>query len=339
VRLREKWNPTYAVGIGSVGFYHGAVKMKKLVMAMAIVFVSTAVYAQTYTVEEVIDAATLKLTNGEEVRLIGIQVPKIGKAGQEAEEFVNDLLQAKEPHLHFEVKLIYDAQERDERGRLLAYAYKDMGRPPIDEAKRLRNIEYETIDGNSHIFINAAIIKSGHGSPLIISPNVKHADLFKELHQEAREEKRGLWKDADIEPAARYREVPYERARRQKWRPRESELIEKARNYVSDHVKTSEKYKGYSEWWFGCPDNAVETNDVYMFQNPLRIVFIQNFSLIDGPCQRFFVTMDEDGGLTGIEDDNYCGLSLEEEKEMERKCTKEHPCTNMPYPAGSQKND
>ena len=33
-------------------------------------------YAQTYTVERVIDGDTLKLTNGEEVQLIGIKVPE-----------------------------------------------------------------------------------------------------------------------------------------------------------------------------------------------------------------------------------------------------------------------
>jgi len=61
--------------------------------------------------------------------------------------------------------------------------------------KFVLGIEYNQINGNSKIFINATIIKSGYASPMTIPPNVKHADLFKELYEEAREQKRGLWKE------------------------------------------------------------------------------------------------------------------------------------------------
>lgn len=42
--------------------------------------------------------------------------------------------------------------------------------------------------------LNGEIIRSGYASPMTIPPNVKHADLFQKLYQEARENKRGLWK-------------------------------------------------------------------------------------------------------------------------------------------------
>ena len=51
--------------------------MKKLLTTLAILLIATASYAQTYTVERVIDGNTLKLTNSEEVRLIGVDIPKV----------------------------------------------------------------------------------------------------------------------------------------------------------------------------------------------------------------------------------------------------------------------
>ena len=50
--------------------------------------------------------------------------------------------------------------------------------------------EYGTSSG---LFLNAEIIKGGYATPMTIPPNVKHADLFKELYEEARESKKGLW--------------------------------------------------------------------------------------------------------------------------------------------------
>ena len=50
--------------------------MKNLLTILSILLLTTSAYAETYTVERVIDAGTLKLTNGETVRLIGVQIPK-----------------------------------------------------------------------------------------------------------------------------------------------------------------------------------------------------------------------------------------------------------------------
>jgi len=137
---------------------------------------------EIYTVERVIDADTLKLTNGEEVQLIGIKVPEDEKKGQEAMEFLKNLIRGRE------VLLEYDVKKRDKYGRLSAYVY----------------IEWEILYGESppdlylmddiyDLFINATILKTGYATPMTIPPNVKYADLFKELYEEARKEGRGLW--------------------------------------------------------------------------------------------------------------------------------------------------
>jgi len=219
--------------------------MKKLLTTISILLIATAAHAQTYTVERVIDGNTLKLTNGERVRLIGIDAPEsrdndkarrdskrtgqdletITKMGQEATEFVKGLIKPGQ-----EVRLEFDVQERDKYGRLLAYVYfpsagrmfysiKD-GVVDIPEwvykkwikengITKLKNVGIKNPSEFISIFpafdhpypniepamLNTYIIQMGYASPTPVPPNVKHADLFKKLYEEAREERRGLWKN------------------------------------------------------------------------------------------------------------------------------------------------
>ena len=130
-----------------------------------------------------IDGDTLELENKEHVRLIGVDTPESRKnekaikdsqrtgtdietiiqLGQKAKNFTKHLVENKR------VRLEFDAGPKDKYGRLLAYVYV------------------------GDMFVNAAIIKEGYASPMTIPPNVKFADLFRNLYQEARAEKRGLW--------------------------------------------------------------------------------------------------------------------------------------------------
>jgi len=185
--------------------------MKKLITIISILLIATAALAQTYTpyndksstgytVERVIDGDTLKLTNGEVVQLIGIKAPPIdieeakkevmvtgqdletiNKMGQEATEFLNMLIV-----LGSEVNLEFDVQERDKYGRLLAYVYQKVrswDESPPDFY----------FDSKGRVFLNAAIVGDGYATPMTIPPNVKYAELFQELYEEARAAKRGLW--------------------------------------------------------------------------------------------------------------------------------------------------
>ncbi|MDP3732263.1 MAG: thermonuclease family protein [Candidatus Omnitrophota bacterium] len=137
-------------------------------------------------VERAVDGDTLKLESGERVRLIGIDtsemhesnklykdsqrsgedVTTIQKLGRRAYEFTKKLVEGKR------VSLEFDVERYDKYDRLLAYVYlKDGG-----------------------TFVNAEIVKEGYASLMTIPPNVKYADLFVKLYQEARNNKRGLWK-------------------------------------------------------------------------------------------------------------------------------------------------
>jgi len=113
-------------------------KMTKLLTTISILLIATSAHAQTYTVERVIDGDTIKLTNGERVRLIGIDAPEsqpndkakrdaertgqdletINKMGQRATEFLKRFINEGDT-----VELEFDVQKWDKYGRLLAYVY------------------------------------------------------------------------------------------------------------------------------------------------------------------------------------------------------------------------
>jgi len=199
--------------------------MKKLIILFTFLFASNFAHGQTYIVERVIDGDTIVVTTPEgkleEVDLIGIDCPEsqpndkarsdaertgqdletINRMGQEATEFVNDLTEFCQEN---KVLLEFDVEKRDKYGRLLAYVFcekqygglgvtvfsskYDLGRRAMD------GLHYESIEDINRTFLNGSIIKSGYATPMTIPPNVKYSDLFAELYEEAREEKRGLWR-------------------------------------------------------------------------------------------------------------------------------------------------
>ncbi len=175
--------------------------MKKLLIILLLL--CTPAFAQTYTVERVIDGDTIKLTNGEEVSLIGIDAPEKTSGiplggdfkkydeydGNKATEFVKMLFSSNK-----KVRLEYDIEERDKCGRLLAYVFikwsaVEESLPPIDN-----KIWFKDKEGVAECFVNAFVVQQGYASPLAIPPNVKYADVLKELYEEARREGRGFWK-------------------------------------------------------------------------------------------------------------------------------------------------
>jgi len=136
-------------------------------------------------VKRAIDGDTLQLETGERVRLIGIDTPEmhesdklyrdsqrtgqdirtIKELGRHAYMFTRNLVEGKR------IRLEFDVEKRDKYKRMLAYVY--------------------LADGT---FVNAEIVKQGYASLMTIPPNVKYADLFLKLYQEARTARRGLWR-------------------------------------------------------------------------------------------------------------------------------------------------
>lgn len=132
----------------------------------------------TGTVVRTVDGDTIyvRLAGGvEKVRYIGVDTPEVHhptrgeEPGGRAATEVNRRLLGHEP-----VRLETDVQLRDRYGRLLAYVWV---RQP---------------DGGE-LMVNAELVRRGYAAVMTVPPNVRHAELFRKLAAEAREQRRGLW--------------------------------------------------------------------------------------------------------------------------------------------------
>lgn len=131
-----------------------------------------------FLVTKVVDGDTFwaddEKSNSLKIRLIGVDAPEsrktfkkeVGYFGKEAKTYLTNLLIGKN------VRLEYDLNRTDQYGRTLAYVYLEDG-----------------------TFVNAELVKNGYAMTLTVPPNVKFADEFVKLQEEARENNRGLWKE------------------------------------------------------------------------------------------------------------------------------------------------
>lgn len=154
----------------------------RLVVICAMGLVPSVVQAQAFVVQKVVSADTLVLDNGDVVKLIGVSAPSlvlgggaldrlsekdrtiVGQMDEQSTEFLRTLL------VGHRVTLQYDEQKNDALGRVLAYVYA-----------------FET-------FINASVLSAGYATPKAVAPNLKYTEFFEDLYDQARKEKRGLWK-------------------------------------------------------------------------------------------------------------------------------------------------
>jgi len=131
-----------------------------------------------HTVTHVVDGDTIVLENGEVVRLLGIDAPEIKhttkagvEMGKEAAAFTRKLVEGKKVRLEFDLSNS-TTNHKDSWKRTLAYVFLSDG-----------------------TFVNAELVKQGYA--FIIPGFVhKYQKEFERLEREARENKRGLWKNA-----------------------------------------------------------------------------------------------------------------------------------------------
>lgn len=136
------------------------------------------------TVTRVVDGDTIHVTvAGEDrtVRLIGVDTPEtvhpnkpVQHYGREASAFTKKSL------LNKRVWLEYDVAPLDKYNRHLAYVW--LTKPGTGEEAIRQSM------------FNAQLLLQGYGKVMTIQPNSKHANLFAKFQQEARTERRGLWK-------------------------------------------------------------------------------------------------------------------------------------------------
>ncbi|MGE0555692.1 MAG: thermonuclease family protein [Gemmatimonadales bacterium] len=124
----------------------------------------------TCKVSRIIDGDTLECRLGgvkQSVRLIGIGAPETRQRpyGPRATAALKRLVR-----IGSEVILDLDVQERDSRGRLLAYVWTD-----------------------DAVMVNEAMLSRGYAVLYSVPPNVKYIDDLRAAATEAQKRRRGLW--------------------------------------------------------------------------------------------------------------------------------------------------
>jgi len=184
---------------------------------IGIFLVPPMVRAELYTVDRIISGDVIRLSNGEKVRLIGVDSPEnqrntkarkdsretgqdietIVKAGRAAADWLEEYFEGKK------VFLRYDTQEKDKRGLTLAYVFAyddihllggDLSRQLVKDFKKEWN---DPLTQGNFVFVNGTIVKAGYAQPAPASPNLKYADAFEDLYQKAKENRKGIW-DLDL---------------------------------------------------------------------------------------------------------------------------------------------
>lgn len=121
-------------------------------------------------VSNVIDGDTVKLQNGEKVRLLGINTPEMGQPYyEEATNRLKELIEGKT------VRLEKDVEDKDQYGRLLRHIY-------INDT-----------------FVNLEMVREGYANVYIRPPNTKYSYEFEKAEEEAKNAERGIWQPSPLE--------------------------------------------------------------------------------------------------------------------------------------------
>lgn len=132
-------------------------------------------------VQRVVDGDTLRLADGRNVRLIGINSPELGRQGRSAEPFAEAArkrLQALVAASEGQVALQLGRQAKDHYGRTLAHAYDSQG----------RNLE-------------AQLLAEGLGYWVAVAPNLALVACQQAAERRARETRTGLWQRSPVQAA------------------------------------------------------------------------------------------------------------------------------------------
>lgn len=155
-----------------------------------------------YVIEGVIDGQTLKLTSGEEVLLAGVDT----RANESrAVAFLRSLLDYS-PNRR--ILLETAGEGKDSRGRIPAHVtlfhldparrqdYVNRGDLYIFDIGHGEALEYPE---HPQIYLNASLLKAGHATLVPSEIDEGRAEIFKELHADARRYGVGLWRPSVVD--------------------------------------------------------------------------------------------------------------------------------------------
>lgn len=131
------------------------------------------------TIASVVDGDTVTLSDGNKVRLIGVNTPesttKTEEYGAEASAYTKKALEGKTVYLQ------KDVSETDRYGRLLRLVWIDIPSDTMNE-----------LEMRTKLF-NAKLVLDGYAEPSTYNPDVTYSEYFKSFAREARESSTGLW--------------------------------------------------------------------------------------------------------------------------------------------------
>lgn len=128
------------------------------------------------TVAKIIDGDTIHLQDGRKVRIIGIDTPEVGRGGEASQPFAFQAHKALRKLLedNKKIALTYDQDKRDRYKRLLAYVTLADG----------RSVEQE-------------LLAQGLAYSIVVPPNARHINCYREIERNARKTRLGLWQLAE----------------------------------------------------------------------------------------------------------------------------------------------
>ena len=139
------------------------------------IIITAVVIARPVTVTEIVDGDTVRLSDGELVRLLGIDTPEHGEPFfAEATEFLARRIDGRQ------VELTFDYTRRDHYRRLLGYLW-------LDDS-----------------LINLHIVRNGLARVYAWPPDTLHYRTLVRAQTEARRHKRGIWSLPAPEPESLY---------------------------------------------------------------------------------------------------------------------------------------
>jgi micrococcal nuclease len=125
-----------------------------------------------WRVQSIKDGDTIVLSNGEEIRYIGVDAPEKSEPYfEEAKEANRKMVEGKK------VTLEYDVEKKDNYLRVLAYVW----------------IILDSTKGPDSLLVNAELVKQGLAWVYSHHPNLRYRDYLVSLQREAREKKIGIW--------------------------------------------------------------------------------------------------------------------------------------------------
>src|SRR5690606_30957160 len=138
---------------------------------------------ETARVAQVTDGDTLRLVDGRRVRVLGINAPELARPGQAGQAFAEQARDAARQFLpkNAQVHLMYDREQKDRYGRLLAHVYN-----------------------HKRQSLSAMLLSRGMAFQVVVPPNLHDAECLARQEMRARTNALGIWKESSlrVRPAA-----------------------------------------------------------------------------------------------------------------------------------------